>query len=158
MIEAVRHYCEYDLCQLSGKSTIGVISITEPDRFVKELDEDRWAFVLRLYFHDLDKPWQNYVLFTSEQANEVIDWLQAHADDLNAVYVHCAAGISRSAAVAKFIADVYDCFFDELKGGLFNRHVYRVLLERAVERGVITVEKLREKTMPQLDHSDLKST
>jgi len=154
MIQRARHYSESDLTGLAGHSQIGVISITEPDRFVKGLDEDRWPFVLRLYFHDIDKPYQNYALFNEEQADQIIDWLQEHAEDMTGVYTHCAAGISRSAAVTKFISDVYDCFFDERKGGLFNRHVYRVLMERAVARKLITVEKLQEKLMPVLDHAE----
>jgi len=144
MINSTRHYSEWDLCALSGKSNIGVVSITEPDRFVSDLDESKWASVLRLYFHDIDRKWQNYALFTIEQADQIIDWLQEHEESLEGVYVHCAAGISRSAAVAKFISDVYGLFFDHRKGALFNRHVYRVLRERIVERGIISVEQLRK--------------
>lgn len=154
MIQRARHYSESDLTGLPGHSQVGVISITEPDKYVKLLDDEKWPFVLRLYFHDIDKPYQNYVMFTEAQADQIIDWLQEHAEDITGVYTHCAAGISRSAAVTKFIADVYDCFFDERKGALFNRHVYRVLMERAVERGIITVEKLQQKTLPVLNHGD----
>ncbi len=155
MIQRTRHYNESDLTGMAGHSQVGVISITEPDRFVKALDESRWPFVLRLYFHDVDEPWKDRVMFTEAQADEILDWLKEHEDEMTGVYTHCAAGISRSAAVTKFISDVYGCFFDERKGALFNRHVYRVLMERAVERGIITVEKLQEKTMPVLDHSDV---
>ena len=155
MIQRARHYSESDLTGLAGHSQVGVISITVPDTFVQNLDEERWPFVLRLYFHDIDKPYQNYSLFTEDQADQIIDWLKEHEGEMTGVYTHCAAGISRSAAVTKFISDVYDCFFDERKGALFNRHVYRVLMERAVERGIITVEKLQEKTMPLLDHSNV---
>lgn len=140
-LQRVRHYSEYDLCRASGNAFTGVISITEPDRYVDGLDEERWATVLRLYFHDLDKPWQNYVLFDVSMADQIIDWLE-QAQDLKGIYCHCAAGISRSAAVAKFIADVYGLFFDERRGARYNRLVYRVLMDRALERGFVTAEQL----------------
>jgi hypothetical protein len=141
-IERARHYSEAELTGLAGHSQVGVISITEPDRFVKDLDETKWPFVLRLYFHDLDKPWQNYVLFSEDQADEILDWLKEHEDEMTGVYTHCAAGISRSAGVTKFIADLYGLFFDEKRGGCYNKHVYRTLLDRALARGIITAEEM----------------
>jgi hypothetical protein len=141
-IERARHYSEADLTGLAGHSQVGVISITEPDKYVKLLDDDSWPFILRLYFHDIDKQWQNYVLFTEEQADQIIDFLKEHEDDMTGVYTHCAAGISRSAAVTRFVADLYGLFFDEKKGRFYNKHVYRTLLERALARGIITREEM----------------
>jgi len=145
MIERARHYSEYALVNLSGHSQVGVISITEPDRIVSRLDNNKWACVLRLYFHDIDFVFQkNHVLFNEDHADQIIDWLKQHEEDITGVYVHCAAGISRSAAVAKFISTLYGLFFDARRGSMFNRHVYSTLLRRAVDRELISVEKLRE--------------
>lgn len=135
MLTHTRHYSEYDLTHLTGKATAGVISITEPGRVVP-LDEDLWACVLRLYFHDIvpQQATRQHTLFSAAQADQIISWLTEHEDELSGVYVHCAAGISRSAAVAKFIADVYGLFFDYKRGKDYNGHVYDTLMARYKER------------------------
>jgi len=43
------------------------------------------------------------------------------------VIVHCEGGISRSAAVSKFVAQIYNLEFPE-GYSLYNRHVFSTLL------------------------------
>lgn len=79
----------------------------------KALYTDRYKETLFLRFLDLD--WENLLsmtdgqreryqdrLFTAEIANQIIDFALSHKDQ--SIVVHCAAGISRSQAVALFIA------------------------------------------------------
>lgn len=89
-----------------------------------------WHSVLRLEFDDIDTPEEPYILFSDTQANQVIDFVQAVRDsyEVEGILVHCQAGISRSAAVAKWIAERYKLPFNE-QYMLYNKHVYRTLRE-----------------------------
>lgn len=132
MIKTVNHLSEEALCSLPGATDIGVISITEPERFAP-IDTTRWGPVLRLQFSDIDRPdvpIYNPVLFDTWMADQIFAWLDQHATTLEGVLVHCAAGVSRSAAVAKFIAARYDLPFNEARASLYNRWVYGVLWDR----------------------------
>lgn len=74
--------------------------------------------VLRLLFDDVDTPLTTSSLgdgrdvipvvpMTEEQGQLIVDFVRANKDKQNFV-VHCAAGISRSGAIAKFIVEYFD--------------------------------------------------
>jgi rhodanese-related sulfurtransferase len=103
------------------------------------LIEAAWSKILRLEFHDADANGrsidpridgisQNQLsLFTENQAVEILKFLKEHQDAHTQVIVHCEGGVSRSAAVSKFIAQIYNLEFPE-GYSLYNRHVYSTLL------------------------------
>ena len=61
----------------------------------------KYAGILWLYFDDIETDVPG-VAFTKEHAREIIDVVTANPDV--DIYVHCMAGLSRSQAVAHFIA------------------------------------------------------
>lgn len=124
-IKWVSFMSEESACYLDGHAFHGMISITEPGR-TAAIHEDKWGALLRLRFHDLDKQWQNYKLFNQHYAERIVKWLKENEDILTTVHVHCAQGISRSAAVAKFIAEVYELEFND-SYDLYNKLVYAEL-------------------------------
>lgn len=74
--------------------------------------------VLRLLFDDVDEPLTTSLLgdgrdvipvvpMTEEQGKQIIDFVRTNKDMHNFV-IHCAAGISRSGAIAKFINEYFD--------------------------------------------------
>jgi len=139
-----KHMSEERACEMRGNSFTGFISIVgtsvydggPPGKTNREAKLDnKWGDILRLWFDDVDREWQNYVLFTDAQADQVIAWLKKHEDEFKGVLVHCAMGISRSAAISRFIAKVYDFTFDEREGMQFNRHVFNTLCRRWKELG-----------------------
>ncbi len=92
--------------------------------------------VLRLLFSDItefiDEP--KYILFSDQQADLIIDWL-LKIEPNSMVIVHCEGGISRSAAVVKFMIDFldYDLEIDRFCKGnmsLYNTYVYDMLVTR----------------------------
>lgn len=108
MIQSLQ-YCSLDEAQefVPSGPTIA-ISILSPKRAPAQLHSDIEE-VLRLYFHD-GVPYgtapRNVDLFSTEQAQAVIDFLRLHiaAPNPKHLLIHCEAGISRSAAVAVFAA------------------------------------------------------
>ena len=86
-----------------------------------------WAFVLRLCFHDIGKPVRGGKLFSETDAGRVIRFLDRVEGKVDAVYVHCSAGVSRSPAIARFISQRYGLTNAYLNHPTFNRHVYRTL-------------------------------
>lgn len=115
-----------------------MISIVEPNE--ERPDFSKWKHVLKLSFHDTDAhanggetwavnplPDGNYTSFSIAHAAEIIKFLDNLPDDVYEVYVHCHAGISRSTAVARFIADKYVLKNFDYRYSLYNRRVYSML-------------------------------
>ena len=93
-----------------------VISIGEPDMKAPQIKEG-WHDVLRIFFHDVnpDKVVElssKYVGMSDSQADQIVEFVSRVAPDVDAILVHCKAGISRSAAVAEWIAKRYELPFD----------------------------------------------
>lgn len=123
---------QYDL----RNNSTSLISIVSPDPDTKPVDFQHgvWSAVLYLQFHDVDpkgcsEEWKaQYVLFGDAQAKTIITFLDERAKQDLRVWAHCEGGISRSAAVAKFIAERYQLYFPE-GYGVYNKHVYRTLVD-----------------------------
>ena len=78
-----------------------MISIRSP-KFEVNL-QSGWKHLHISEFNDIDRKMYPWKLFDKEQARAMIDFLDNLPDHVDAVIVHCEAGISRSAAVALFI-------------------------------------------------------
>lgn len=82
-------------------------------------------------FDDTEMPCAGLVMFDTEMALRVMS-VGTNIDDDGSLLVHCQAGMSRSAAVAKWLADHhgYELWMHpEGVGTLayYNRHVYRTM-------------------------------
>ncbi len=114
----------------SSRSNWAVISITEPGSKPAQLN-DGWYAILRQEFHDVDYTDSSYPysLFSEHQARELVSFVvKVETEGVEGILVHCKAGISRSAAVARWIAFKYGLPFVE-NYSLYNRHVFRLLCE-----------------------------
>ena len=65
------------------------------------ITRDKYAGILWLYFDDIETEVPG-VSFSDEHAKQIIDVVTSHPN--MDIYVHCFAGLSRSQAVAHFIA------------------------------------------------------
>lgn len=134
---------------------MALISIREPAEWVS-LNRN-WQNVLEVEFHDIDpnpapdEPLTNFgidyddlVAFNPIQGTTVLNWVRQIRPHIDYLVVHCHAGISRSAAVAKYIVDCIDGFEWEnpqnVNYSLHNKHVYRVL--DACDNGEIDYDAL----------------
>jgi predicted protein tyrosine phosphatase len=72
----------------------------EPVPAVEETLQARSREMLRLYFHDAVDPWPDVKLPTSDHVSRALDWANGRADGRAELIVTCAAGISRSSALA----------------------------------------------------------
>jgi predicted protein tyrosine phosphatase len=133
MIRNVIFVSQAVACGLSPDERLAVVSVTEPG-FGPALLQPGWRDVLRLSFHDVDAAVDGYLIFAEAQADALIDWLTAVEDRVDGIVVHCVAGISRSAAVAKFVADRYTVVGFDHSYLRYNRLVYRVLTQRWAAR------------------------
>ena len=105
-----------------------VISVTNAIASPVEL-KDGWEHVLRLAFDDVDTPMEPYIMFSEPQARNIIEFAaMCHSEGIEGILIHCYAGISRSSAIAKWIADRYQLPFDD-KYFEYNQHVYMTLRE-----------------------------
>lgn len=103
-----------------------IISISEPDYYPANL-QPGWHSVLRLEFDDIVETRDPYVLFTHQQARVIIEFVrECHIRSCEGILVHCKAGVSRSAAVAKWVSEKHHLAFPA-GYDLYNRHVYAVL-------------------------------
>lgn len=112
---------EIDPSCLLGKKII--ISITDPGEFANL--QDGWDDVLRLQFNDIDFQILDYTLFSDKQAEYIKNFLYNNSD-FDLCVVHCYAGISRSAAVAKYISERFNLYYPK-NYALYNKFVYAKL-------------------------------
>jgi predicted protein tyrosine phosphatase len=107
-----------------------LISITDPKRPLAAVGQG-WASILRVSFDDVDPvtfPGQDKHLkaITSEQVAEIASFAARQARTCQRLVVHCRHGVSRSAAVAKAVAETagtpFPGEYDE-----YNRFVYLAL-------------------------------
>ena len=92
-----------------------LISITDTTRTQAEI-KDGWHAVLRVSFDDVDPltfPGQNRDLLTisSKQVAEIAAFAAEQSRSCKRIVVHCRHGVSRSAAVARAIAEAAQISF-----------------------------------------------
>lgn len=123
-----------------------LISITEPGR--KARTPKGYLDILRLEFQDYDpsplpdptsglhgtafrKIPDDAVLFTPTQAAGIVRFARKHRENGSNILVHCAAGISRSGAVAEALLQAFPDYEDAGWPRHPNGHV-RSLMKRAL--------------------------
>jgi len=125
--------------RLEPKDSVAMISIIEPDEEVRL--KDGWKHLLSLRFHDVDTKNKLPIItasgvekitptvFDKVMAGQIIDFIKNLPENIRAVTVHCHGGISRSSAVAKFLAEeIYNADFPK-DYSLYNRKVYSTLMD-----------------------------
>lgn len=125
------HYYPFGLEEMVERSdTYAVISIqdTHTDGFGFTFRENQFCKgVLTLYFDDIVKEVEGAVLFNDQQAQQIIDFVNAHKN-VDTLLVHCLAGLSRSRAVGAFIVKMSggdnSAYFEQ---GYPNSYVYDML-------------------------------
>lgn len=101
-----------------------IISINDP-LSIANLKEG-WLDILPLTFNDINIKIDDYLVFNKDDAGKIIDFVEKYKEEGSVIIVHCYAGISRSAAVAKFIAEKYNLKFNH-NYFLYNKLVYTTL-------------------------------
>ena len=127
----MEHYYPFGMeGEARRKDTYAVISIqdTHTEGFGFVFTKNRCCKdVLTLYFDDIVCEVDGAVLFTDEQAEEIIDFINANRS-VETLLVHCYGGESRSRAVAAFAVKMLggdnSRYFET---GRPNQYVYDVL-------------------------------
>jgi protein-tyrosine phosphatase len=69
----------------------------------------------------------SYTLMADSDAQKIVAFVKEVAPNVEGIIVHCRAGISRSAAVAKWICGEYGVHFNA-KYSKYNDFVYRLMV------------------------------
>ena len=87
---------------------------------------------LTLIFDDTEREVEGAALFSDEQADRIIEFIERNRDRADTLLIHCYGGQSRSRAVGVFAAQLLGKdATDLLLGGNPNPYVYDRLVERA---------------------------
>jgi len=107
------------------------ISITDEGFPWPYIDDKNRVDLLQLDFDDIDFPRNHFKLFEINQAEDIWEFVDKIWDKIDLLMVHCAAGISRSSAVAKAVLEKYQPEAAHWVDKLFypNRLVYSTLKE-----------------------------
>lgn len=64
-----------------------------------------------------------------DEAKRIVDFIHKNIENADEIIIHCYAGISRSAAVAKYILDRYPEYEYDVpnKNWAPNKHIYKML-------------------------------
>ena len=144
-------------CQAMSKQKASKFKPTKPTLLISVQDGDksflpfkertnhitrsRYVDTLFCYFDDVEDSSQIFS-FSKNDARQIINFLDRHftKNDFENIIVHCQAGISRSQAIALFIAKYYyqdDELLTSLKNAPKpngNQYVYRLLEEEYQEK------------------------
>lgn len=91
--------CEYHPMEYIDDYT-SVFELHIVDIDLTEFDDEEYTNSLKNMFRD--------TIFTEQHAKQLIQYLQQYTpEDISQIVVHCMAGVSRSVAVAYFIAKYY---------------------------------------------------
>lgn len=89
-----------------------------------------WQKVLRIRCHDKDEPVLGLEIFNPENAKSVCEFLDQNPD-LEAIFVHCSLGQSRSGGMALALSEFYKvpCFkenspVDTFSYKIYNKRIY----------------------------------
>jgi predicted protein tyrosine phosphatase len=115
---------------MRGRQSAALISITDPDQPVVSLNRE-WGSVVRVAFHDADPitfPGLNPDMqpMTEDQARMIVSFVSGLPENITSLVVHCKSGISRSAGVAKAVAEAYHILFPK-EYIEYNHHVYELM-------------------------------
>ena len=131
MIKKIVFLSELFAQRVKPLKDMAMISISDEE----DVDLPDWGDrILRLRFFDIDQrhidDWPNlvkeYVIFTTDHARQILDFLHRVENQVECVVVHCGAGVSRSAGVAFFIADKYG--IEKFKRAYKNYKIYNKLV------------------------------
>ncbi len=149
MFRAVKYISRQVAESLPSEANVVMVSINEPGGEPARL-MGGFAAVLRIAFWDVNTPHPVtgeyngetfvYAPITREQAQEIADFLdrwQAPPDGPEMLIVHCRAGVSRSAAVARFAAERYRSELAQ-NAELANAEVLRKLRQAA---GMVSIAR-----------------
>jgi len=133
--------------QFNSNEPYIMISITSPYSPEAKIKEKNLLNILRLSFHDWDAKdkelieqkdtleSKRMIYFNREMAREVLLFVMCYIKTVNLIVVHCEAGISRSAGVARAIAKCFcgdDSYY--FKYYLPNMLVYDTIVKEWNER------------------------
>jgi predicted protein tyrosine phosphatase len=122
----------FEAQEMSGDKNDIIISLNGTDEYPANLSKD-WKAILQLEFDDVTYGSTSLKVFTQDQAKQIVDFVMKHHADTQRIYVHCHAGISRSAAVAMIVGDYLDIpIFSKNtplnpEYSLYNKTVFRLL-------------------------------
>jgi hypothetical protein len=113
-----------------------VVSITEPGFPGEAKLLPGWHSVCRVHFHDVDPAipcGEPHTLMNEADAQKITQFVREVAPGVDGILVHCKAGVSRSAAVAKWISKQFDVPFNHAYDR-YNKFVYDMLVKADKQR------------------------
>jgi len=141
-METIRVFSRQDAERFEPKTTHAWISITTPGDDIASIPYRKTysSGILRSQFHDIDDGERssgtdskgNYYIIPDElHAREIYHFVNMCYKSIRDLFIHCDAGISRSAGVAAALAKIYfdnnDKFFEAPYYP--NRRIYRLIME-----------------------------
>lgn len=151
MLTKVMFVGRYSVENCGPWKDFAVISMGEPD--AKEgapQIQEGWHDVLRLSFHDITPDTldieNSYTLMHEDDAQKIVNFVRKVAPEVEGIIVHCRAGISRSAAVAKWICGEYNIQFNK-DYERYNPYVLNLIMNAA--NGIENVDELHLEQLRQ---------
>lgn len=86
-----------------GHPEVCMISIRSPGKSVTL--QSGWKDILILTFDDITEPREPFIAFNEDHARAILHFVKNHGH--SSFFIHCEAGLSRSAAVAAVLSELF---------------------------------------------------
>jgi predicted protein tyrosine phosphatase len=113
-----------DAERLTPNNHTAMISIISPHG---QRNMRKWIFQLLMQFDDVTAPAKGVTAFTKADANRLKSFIKGLPQSVDTIIVHCEAGISRSAAVAKWLNELYKTNDFPIMYMAYNKYIYNIL-------------------------------
>jgi predicted protein tyrosine phosphatase len=125
----------FEAKDLIPRDNCALISINES--YLLYLIQNNWNNLLRLCFDDINpeiyekirniEKFKNMILFNEDHAKVIIHFLNTLHEEVDILYIHCAADASRSPAVGRFAAEILNVTDFDFGYNDYNHYVYNLL-------------------------------
>jgi predicted protein tyrosine phosphatase len=116
---------------LRAEKPFAVIQFSDPEYKFAPFANEGCAALLRFRVHDVDSPESNSILFSDEDANQIIKRVVEGQSKFQEIICQCDAGISRSSGCAAALSLILNGSDEDIfsqKRYIPNRHIYRSIL------------------------------
>lgn len=96
--------------------------------FCKAISTNYFEDITLEIYDSCDRVKETCILFKDHHAENILEFVDKHINNVSSIIVHCDAGVSRSVGIAAALSKILNSSDDEFFKGSPNKYVYAMML------------------------------